>query len=99
MLKVVALSSNIDQLRAQQLLVQEQQAHYSSEGLSASLNLGSMAGNQYATDQIFQQNFKLYSDTSAAGWFKFSFCWPSYGGCSEAKQDAAYGNYAYSESF
>lgn len=69
--QVVALSNNIDQLRAQktQLLVQEQQTRTRLKELSKSLNPSAQQAESASlieTDQIFQQNFKLYNDTSAA---------------------------------
>ncbi len=95
--QVVALSSNIDQLRAQrtQLLVQEQQARTRLLELSASLNPSAQQAENasiIATDQIFQQNYKLYSDTSAALVDLSSRFLPNHPTvvAQKAKRDAAY---------
>ena len=69
--QVVALSSSIDQLRAQrtQLIVQEQQARTRLKELSASFNPSAQQSESASiieTDEIYKQNSKLYSDASAA---------------------------------
>ncbi|HEY9778724.1 MAG TPA: hypothetical protein V6D09_01055, partial [Leptolyngbyaceae cyanobacterium] len=65
------LSINIEQLRRQQaeILAQQQQASTRLKQLSANLNLSAQqAADAFVlqTDQIFQQNLKDYSESSAA---------------------------------
>lgn len=69
--QIKELSSSIEQLRRQraELLAQQQQASTSQRKLSSSLNLSDkQAVDAFAiqSDQIFQQNLKTYSESSAA---------------------------------
>lgn len=69
--QIKALSNNIEQLRAQraEISAQQQQASGRLKQLSSNLNLSSQqAADAFAiqTDQIFQQDLKAYSESSAA---------------------------------
>lgn len=69
--QVAALSSTIDQLRAQrtQVLVQQQQARTRLKELSTSLNPSAQQAKDASIiekDQVFQQSLKIYSEASAA---------------------------------
>ena len=69
--QVTALSSNIETLRRQraEILAQHQQASTRLKEISASLKISTQQAEDafvLQTDQIFQQNLKDYSETSAA---------------------------------